>query len=102
MIVDDHVPLRKINHQERIIQQTVKEVIEVPVPMASCELAARDGLYEAFAGSPASKRQLQFDLWGATPKSGRWDWADLKEKIAQHGLRNSLLVAPMPPAQPKF
>merc|ERR1712113_1375897 len=51
-----------------------------------------------FAGSPASKGQLQFDLWGETPKSGRWDWTMLKEKIAQHGLRNSLMVAPMPTA----
>merc|ERR1712232_1222993 len=42
--------------------------------------------------------QLQFDLWGRVPKSGRWDWASLKEKIAKHGLRNSLLVAPMPTA----
>merc|ERR1712007_366052 len=41
---------------------------------------------------------LQFDLWDAQPKSGRWNWAELKEKIAQHGLRNSLLVAPMPTA----
>merc|ERR1712178_582831 len=40
----------------------------------------------------------QFDLWGRTPKSGRWDWAGLKAKIAQHGLRNSLLIAPMPTA----
>merc|ERR1711948_160495 len=65
---------------------------------ASCELAERDGAYETFAGSPASKGQLQFDLWGRTPKNGRWDWAALKAKIAQHGLRNSLLVAPMPTA----
>merc|ERR1739844_461746 len=65
---------------------------------ASCELVAQDGPYETFAGSPASTGQLQFDLWGVTPKSGRWDWAALKEKIAQHGLRNSLLVAPMPTA----
>merc|ERR1719497_250007 len=65
---------------------------------ASCELAARDGPYETFAGSPASKGQLQFDLWCRVPKSGRWDWASLKAKIAQHGLRNSLLVAPMPTA----
>merc|ERR1712151_262171 len=65
---------------------------------ASCELAERLGAYETFAGSPASKGQLQFDLWARTPKSGRWDWASLKEKIAQHGLRNSLLVAPMPTA----
>merc|ERR1712004_690662 len=42
--------------------------------------------------------QLQFDLWGKKPKSGRWDWASLNEKISKHGLRNSLLVAPMPTA----
>jgi len=65
---------------------------------ASCELAERDGAYETYAGSPASKGQLQFDLWGAKPRSGRWDWAGLKEKITKHGLRNSLLVAPMPTA----
>merc|ERR1711988_1366712 len=65
---------------------------------ASCELAAREGPYETYEGSPASKGKLQFDLWERKPKSGRWDWAGLKEKIAQHGLRNSLLVAPMPTA----
>jgi ribonucleoside-diphosphate reductase alpha subunit len=65
---------------------------------ASCELAEQDGPYETFAGSPASKGQLQFDLWGRVPKSGRWNWAGLKERIAKHGLRNSLLVAPMPTA----
>merc|ERR1719491_2775048 len=65
---------------------------------ASCELAERDGAYETFQGSPASKGQLQFDLWGYTPKGGRWDWTALKEKIAKHGLRNSLMVAPMPTA----
>merc|ERR1719223_648675 len=65
---------------------------------ASCELAARDGPYETFAGSPASKGQLQFDMWGRTPQSGRWDWSELKVRIAKHGLRNSLLVAPMPTA----
>merc|ERR1712160_93655 len=65
---------------------------------ASCELAERDGAYETYQGSPASKGLLQFDLWNRTPKSGRWDWAGLKRRIAQHGLRNSLLVAPMPTA----
>jgi len=65
---------------------------------ASCELAERDGPYETYEGSPASKGQLQFDLWGRTPRSGRWDWVSLKERIAKHGLRNSLLVAPMPTA----
>merc|ERR1711967_216816 len=65
---------------------------------ASCELAERDGAYESFSGSPASKGQLQFDLWSRKPKSGRWDWTALKAKIAKHGLRNSLLLAPMPTA----
>merc|ERR1711957_252419 len=65
---------------------------------ASCELASSLGPYETYSGSPASKGQLQFDLWGAKPQSGRWDWAGLKEKVAKHGLRNSLLVAPMPTA----
>jgi len=65
---------------------------------ASCELAASQGAYETYACSPASKGQLQFDLWGSKPQSGRWDWAGLKEKIAKNGLRNSLLVAPMPTA----
>merc|ERR1712139_670266 len=61
-------------------------------------LAERDGPYETFAGSPASRGLLQFDLWEVVPQSGRWDWAGLKAKIARHGLRNSLLVAPMPTA----
>merc|ERR1712186_160039 len=65
---------------------------------ASCELAVLEGPYETFQGSPASEGKLQFDLWGITPQSGRWDWAALKAKIAVHGLRNSLLVAPMPTA----
>merc|ERR1712190_10743 len=65
---------------------------------ASCELAASQGPYETYAGSPASRSELQFDLWGSKPQSGRWNWANLKEKIAKGGLRNSLLVAPMPTA----
>ena len=76
---------------------------------ASCELAEADGPYETFAGSPAAAGQLQFDLWRAADGegavggddvlfSGRWDWAALKARIAAHGLRNSLLVAPMPTA----
>jgi len=82
----------------RRLNEDVFETIYFAACEASCELAERDGAYETFAGSPASKGQLQFDLWAATPKSGRWDWASLKAKIVQHGLRNSLLVAPMPTA----
>merc|ERR1711933_256144 len=80
------------------LNEDIFETIYFAACEASCELSERDGPYETFAGSPASKGQLQFDLWGRTPKSGRWDWTILKTKIAQHGLRNSLLVAPMPTA----
>merc|ERR1712190_58060 len=80
------------------LNEDIFETIYYAACEASCELAARDGPYETYAGSPASKGQLQFDLWGSRPKSGRWNWAELKTKIAQHGLRNSLLVAPMPTA----
>ena len=55
------------------------------------------GAYSSFEGSPASKGILQFDMWNATP-SERYDWTSLKESIIKHGLRNSLLVAPMPTA----
>ena len=64
---------------------------------ASNELAKSQGYYETYPGSPASKGILQYDFWNITP-SDRWDWAGLKEQIAKHGLRNSLLVAPMPTA----
>lgn len=64
---------------------------------ASCELAEKYGPYETYPGSPVSKGILQYDMWGVTP-TNLWDWAALKKKIAQHGVRNSLLLAPMPTA----
>lgn len=64
---------------------------------ASVELAIKEGVYETYEGSPASQGVLQFDLWGKKP-TDLWDWDSLKEKIRAHGLRNSLLVAPMPTA----
>eukprot|EP00928_Gymnodinium_smaydae_P036862 TRINITY_DN256_c0_g4_i2.p1 TRINITY_DN256_c0_g4~~TRINITY_DN256_c0_g4_i2.p1 ORF type:complete len:416 (-),score=109.32 TRINITY_DN256_c0_g4_i2:216-1382(-) len=82
----------------KTLNEDVFETIYFAACEASCELAEIEGSYETYEGSPASKGQLQFDLWNRTPKSGRWDWAALKEKIAKHGLRNSLLVAPMPTA----
>ncbi|XP_017780161.1 PREDICTED: ribonucleoside-diphosphate reductase large subunit-like [Nicrophorus vespilloides] len=63
----------------------------------SCEIAERDGPYSTYKGSPASKGILQYDMWNVTP-TDLWDWAALKEKIAKHGIRNSLLLAPMPTA----
>merc|ERR1719195_2413792 len=80
------------------LNEDIFETIYFAACEASCELAAENGPYETFARSPASEGKLQFDLWGRKPSSGRWDWATLKEKIALHGLRNSLLVAPMPTA----
>ncbi|KAG1661396.1 hypothetical protein FOA52_005689 [Chlamydomonas sp. UWO 241] len=64
----------------------------------SCELAKVEGPYETYTGCPVSKGELQFDMWGVKPDSGRWDWDALRERIASHGVRNSLLVAPMPTA----
>ena len=83
--------------EARHLNKQIFETIYFGACSASCELAAIDGAYETFEGSPASKGKLQFDLWGVTP-SDRWDWAGLKAKIAQDGMRNSLLVAPMPTA----
>jgi ribonucleoside-diphosphate reductase subunit M1 len=64
---------------------------------SSCELAEKHGAYSTYEGSPVSKGILQPDMWGVTP-SDRWDWAALREKIARFGVRNSLLLAPMPTA----
>uniref|UniRef100_A0AAF5I2K2 Ribonucleoside-diphosphate reductase n=2 Tax=Strongyloides stercoralis TaxID=6248 RepID=A0AAF5I2K2_STRER len=64
---------------------------------ASCELAEINGPYETYKDSPASKGILQYDMWNATPSS-LWDWSILKQKISKFGLRNSLLVSPMPTA----
>merc|ERR1712028_222326 len=82
----------------RRLNEDIFETLYYAALESSCELAERDGAYETYAGSPASKGILQFDMWERTPKSGRWDWAAMKAKIAQHGLRNSLLLAPMPTA----
>mmetsp|Transcript_51794 Transcript_51794/g.107750 ORF Transcript_51794/g.107750 Transcript_51794/m.107750 type:complete len:626 (-) Transcript_51794:114-1991(-) len=84
--------------EARQLNEDIFETIYFAACEASCELAKCEGPYETFQGSPASKGKLQFDLWGRKPKSGRWDWDGLKERIARHGLRNSLLVAPMPTA----
>ena len=65
---------------------------------ASMEIAKKDGTYESYKGSPVSKGIFQFDMWGITPNSNRWDWTKLKQKVKKNGVRNSLLLAPMPTA----
>ena len=64
---------------------------------ASCEIAAKEGPYSTYEGSPVSKGIFQYDMWNVTP-TDLWDWAALKAKVAKHGIRNSLLLAPMPTA----
>lgn len=86
---------KKVNH--RIFETIYHGAVE-----KSCEMAEEFGPYETFAGSPASKGKLQFDLWNVSPtlagEEARYDWTALKERVQQHGLRNSLLLAPMPTA----
>ncbi|HEY0610654.1 MAG TPA: ribonucleoside-diphosphate reductase subunit alpha, partial [Chitinophaga sp.] len=79
------------------LNSEIFETIYFAALTASNDLAKRDGAYETFAGSPASKGILQYDMWGVTP-SPRWDWTALKAEIKKHGIRNSLLLAPMPTA----
>ena len=78
-----------------------KEIFET-IYFASCtaskDAAIVEGPYSSFKGSPASQGILQFDLWNMNEHSGRWDWDSLKSEIVEHGMRNSLLLAPMPTA----
>jgi ribonucleoside-diphosphate reductase alpha chain len=79
------------------VNKRIFETIYYGALHASADLAAIDGPYETYAGSPASQGKLQYDLWSVTP-SNHLDWSALKAKIATTGLRNSLLLAPMPTA----
>ncbi|MFM7105527.1 MAG: ribonucleoside-diphosphate reductase subunit alpha, partial [Flavobacteriales bacterium] len=83
--------------EARQLNKDVFETIYYASCTASKDLAKRDGTYETFAGSPASKGILQFDMWQIAP-SNRWEWDVLKDEIKTHGMRNSLLLAPMPTA----
>ncbi|KAJ2327627.1 ribonucleotide-diphosphate reductase subunit rnr1, partial [Coemansia sp. RSA 2681] len=83
--------------EARDLNRDIFETIYHAALEASCELAREHGVYESYAGSPASKGILQPDMWGQAT-SDRWDWAALRSDIARWGLRNSLLVAPMPTA----
>jgi len=80
------------------LNKDIFETIYFAAMTASKDLAIKDGAYETFKGSPLSKGQFQFDLWGVKPESGRWDWENLRLDVMNHGVRNSLLVAPMPTA----
>ncbi len=83
--------------EAKVLNREIFETIYYAALTASKDIAKEDGPYETFAGSPASQGKLQFDLWGVKP-SDRWEWDILRDEIKQHGIRNSLLVAPMPTA----
>jgi len=81
----------------KMINKNIFETIYFAAMTASKDLAKQLGTYETYAGSPVSKGIFQFDMWGVKP-TDRWDWTTLKEEVKLYGIRNSLLVAPMPTA----
>ena len=81
----------------KMLNKNIFETIYFAAMTASKDLAKADGAYQTFAGSPVSKGIFQFDMWGVTP-SDRWDWVSLKNEVKEFGVRNSLLLAPMPTA----
>lgn len=80
------------------LNNEIFETIYFAAVTASKDAAIKEGPYSTYAGSPMSQGIFQFDMWGVKPTSGNWDWAGLKAEVAKHGVRNSLLVAPMPTA----
>lgn len=82
----------------RGLNKDIFETIYFAAMTASKDLAKQQGPYDTFTGSPLSKGIFQFDMWDVVPSSGRWDWETLRGEVQKHGVRNSLLIAPMPTA----
>ena len=87
----DSAEAKKLNSE-------IFETIYFGAMEASMELAQKEGAYKTYEGSPVSKGIFQFDMWGVVPESERWNWTKLKREVKKHGVRNSLLLAPMPTA----
>lgn len=85
------------SEEAKALNKEIFETIYFAALKASNDLAEKLGAYDSYEGSPVSKGILQYDMWGVTP-SDRWNWAELKGKIKEYGIRNSLLMAPMPTA----
>lgn len=85
------------SEEAKLLNKQIFETIYYGAMEASCELAEKEGPYETYEGCPVSKGIFQFDMWNVTPTKLH-DWAALKAKVAKHGIRNSLLLAPMPTA----
>jgi ribonucleoside-diphosphate reductase alpha chain len=86
------------SEEAKQLNKEIFETIYFAAMTASKDLAIKDGAYETFKGSPLSEGKFQFDLWDVKPASTRWDWENLRLDVMNHGVRNSLLVAPMPTA----
>lgn len=82
------------------LNQEIFETIYFAAVTASMELAKEEGPYSTFKGSPISQGEFQYNMWGLKDEelSGRWDWSSLRKEVMEHGVRNSLLLAPMPTA----
>ncbi len=101
-LADTFIKLRLpfTSEEAKELNKDIFETIYYAALTASMEEAKRDGTYESYVGSPISQGKFQFDLWGvdASELSGRWDWEKLRSEIKENGVRNSLLLAPMPTA----
>ena len=101
-LADAFIKLRMpfTSDEAKALNQDIFETIYYAALTASMEEAQRDGTYKSFKGSPISKGEFQHNMWGVKDEdlSGRWDWAKLRKDIKKNGVRNSLLVAPMPTA----
>jgi len=84
--------------EARQLNKDVFETIYFGAMESSMELAVKNGPYETWAGSPISQGIFQFDMWNVKPESNRWNWEKLRKEVVQNGVRNSLLLAPMPTA----
>jgi ribonucleoside-diphosphate reductase alpha chain len=85
------------SEEARALNREIFETMYYASMTASKDIAKVEGAYETFEGSPVSRGEFQFDMWNVTP-TDRWEWDVLKEEVKEHGVRNSLLLAPMPTA----
>ncbi|MGO4912565.1 ribonucleoside-diphosphate reductase subunit alpha [Leeuwenhoekiella sp. W20_SRS_FM14] len=101
-LADTFIKLRLpfTSDEAKKLNQEIFETLYFAAVTASKEMAQEEGAYSTFEGSPISKGEFQHNLWGIKDEelSGRWDWGKLRAEVMEHGVRNSLLVAPMPTA----
>ena len=101
-LADTFIKLRMpfTSDEAKALNQEIFETLYFAALSASKDMAKEEGTYESYKGSPISKGEFQHNLWGIKDKelSGRWDWASLRKDVKKYGVRNSLLVAPMPTA----